>query len=120
MAESVVKVAALEINGKNIEDFNSVTINAYTVSKQVNLMNKTNIGLMTPRYTVGIGFVEPAAGLPLDVKNIRNGTITIEYDNGKRITYGGVYTAEVGEGTIDGESELDYTVTYNAESRTEE
>jgi hypothetical protein len=120
MPNESVLIARVEINGFNIEDFNSVTPGAFTAGKQVELMNKTNFGRMTPRYTFQINFVEPADGYPVDIENIKNGTCTIEYDNGKRITYGDVNTMEVGEGAINGTDEYNYPITYSASSRTPE
>lgn len=119
MAESVLK-ATLEMNGVNFEDFSSITPGGYTKSKQVNLMGKTNTAKTTPRYSVQVNVVVPAVDFPIDPLSIENGTLTYQYDSGQRFSYGGVYTGEIGEGGIDGETEYNYSITYNCETFTKE
>lgn len=110
----------LEVNGVSFSDFESFTDNSVTIAKQVNLMNKTGHALMKERYgftvNVKVANIDPA----VDLFKVRAGTCTVEYEGGKRTTYGGVYTLETGDGTIDGETELTHTVIFGAESKVEE
>ena len=46
--------------------------------------------------------------------------MTVEYDNGKRVTFTGVYTLKIGEAKIDGENETTKAIELGAEERTEE
>ena len=116
MSEYVNRVS-LEFNGVVFEDFESWTDNSVTLAKQVNLMNKTGHAKMTPRYgftaNVKISAVPPS----IDLDAIEGGTCTVEFENGTRITYGGVYTLETGEGTADGETELTRTKVFGAETK---
>ena len=109
----------LEVNGIVFEDFDSYTDNSVTYYKQVNLMNKTGHAAMTPRYGFTVSAKKPnTPTLVLD--NVVNGTFTVEYENGDRTTYGGVYTLETGDGTADGETEFTRTYTFGAETKVEE
>lgn len=112
-----VNKCTLEVNGVSFTDFESVTINSVTKYKAVNLMNKTGFAGMTERYTLSVNVKENFVKAPIDLELVKGGTITIEYENGDRDTFAGVYTLETGDGTIDGETELTKTVTFGAESK---
>lgn len=111
---------SLEVNGSTFEDFESFTDNSVTKAKQVNLMNKTGHALMQPRYGFTVNVKIPHTDPAVDLFNVRAGTCTVEYENGKRTTYGGVYTLETGDGTVDGDTEVTHTVTFGAETKVEE
>lgn len=110
----------LEVNGQSVSDFSSFTENTRVIRKQVSLMNKTGHAEMTERYQFDVGYVVPRTGDEFDWDSVSDGTVTVELGSGKRITFGGVYTLEVGDATIDGESEATRTISLGAESRTEE
>lgn len=110
----------LEVNGQSVSDFNTFTETTRVLHKQVNLMNKTGHAEITQRYQCSLGYVVPQTGEEFNWDGVADGTLTIEYDSGKRITFGGVYTLEVGDGTTDGETETVKTISLGAESRTEE
>lgn len=112
-----VNRCTLEVNGVSFSDFESITINSVTKFKAVNLMNKTGFAGMTERYTLSVNVKENFIKSPIDLTAVKGGTITIEKENGERETYGGVYTLETGDGTIDGETELTKTVTFGAETK---
>lgn len=113
-----VNRCTLEVNGVLFEDFEAVTINSVTKSKQVNLMNKTGFADMTPRYGFTVNVKKNYIKAPIDLENVKSSTATIEYENGARETFTGVHTIETGDGTIDGETELTKTVTFGAENMT--
>lgn len=114
-----VNTCNLEVNGIVFEDFESFTENSVTVAKQVNLMNKTGSADMTPRYGFSVNVKKPYTG-EIDLDNVKGGTLTVEYKNGDRTTYGGVRTLETGDGTVDGETELTMTKAFGAETRVKE
>jgi hypothetical protein len=116
MAEYVLAVL-LEVNGRNIDDFNEVSEGEIEVSKQVNLMNKTGFGRMTARYTVEVGYVVPADKPEFDFESVQDGTLTIDKQNGVRITYTGVHTLTIGATKYDGANEAVRTITLGATGR---
>lgn len=118
MSEYVSKVA-LEVNGREITDFKSVTEGARTLRKQVPLMNKTGHCNTTERHTVEVEYVVPSDAPEFDFDSVAGGTLTIDKGNGVRVTYGGVCTLEVGETKYDGDNEAVRTIKLSAESRTE-
>lgn len=107
----------LEVNGVSFEDFESITVNSVTKHKAVNLMNKTGFAAMTERHTLSVNVKKNFVKSPIDLDNVKGGTITIEYENGDRDTFAGVYSMETGDGTIDGETELTTTKTFGAETK---
>lgn len=110
----------LEFDGQIFSDFESFTDNSVTKAKQVNMMNKTGHALMTPRYGFTVNTKKPVGDTPFDLENVKGGTCTVIDDAGTRITYGGVYTLETGDGTADGETEITQTVSFGAETRVKE
>lgn len=116
MFEYVSRVA-LEVNGQTIEDFNSVSEGRYELRKQVRLMNKTGHVNTIARYTAEVEYVIPFDSAEFDFDSVENGTLTIDYLNGKRVTYTGVCTLEVGQAKHDGEKESTKTIQFGAEGR---
>ena len=110
----------LEMNGVSFSDFESFTDNSVTVAKAVNLMNSTGHALMKERFGFTVNVKVANVSPSVDLFNIRNGVCTVEYENGARTTYGGVYTLETGDGTIDGETELTHTIVFGAETKVKE
>jgi hypothetical protein len=115
-----VNTCVLEVDGQLFEEFESFTDNSVTKSKQVNLMNKTGFAKMTPRYGFSVNVKKPIPKSPIDLDNVENGTMTVEYPDGSRRTYGGVHTMETGDDTTDGETENTATKTFGAETRVDE
>jgi hypothetical protein len=108
--------AALEVNGQTITDFKAVAEKSRTIRKQVPLMYKTGHAEITQRFVVEVDYVVPQSTV-FDFDTVSNGTLTIEYDSGTRVAYGGVYTLEAGDAAIDGENELIRKITLGAETR---
>lgn len=109
-----------DIDGRSIEDFKSVTEKEVELNKAVNLMNKTGFMAVTPRYGVEVEYAVPESGPEFDFRSIKDGRLSIEFLNGKRITYTGVHVLTIGDLTIDGENEATKTVSFGAANRVEE
>lgn len=119
MSEYVTNVL-LEVNGQNIEDFKSVTEGEVETAKPVNLMNKTGFANMTARHTVEVDYVIPSDAPEFDFASVKNGTLTIDKQNGVRVTYTGVRTLKIGAAKYDGESEGTVrTITLGASGKVE-
>ena len=116
MSEYVSRVL-LDVNGQSIEDFKSVTEKEVVVHKAVNLMNKTGHMKMTPRYAVDVEYVVPETASEFDWEAVSDGRLSIEYMNGKRITFTGVYVLTVGEAKADGENEMIKAIALGATGR---
>jgi hypothetical protein len=108
--------AYLEVNGKLIEDFGKVSESPVTHGKKVNLMNGSGYAALTKRYEVTLDYKVPTTG-SIDWSTITNGTLTIEYRDGNRVSFGGVNILEIGEASIDGENELTQTIRLSANDR---
>ena len=107
----------LAINGQNIEDFKSFTDNARELARQVNLMNKTGHCSVTQRPGCKVDYVVPEDGEEFDFEAVVDGTLTVEFENGKRIIFTGVRTLTIGENTVDGDNELIRAIEFGAEKR---
>jgi len=115
-----VNICSVELNGQDISEYLSTfSDNNTVVAKAVNLMNKTGIAQMTPRYGFSLEVKKPYLG-SIDLDSIINGTATVQYDNGERFLYRGVSILETGDGAVDGETELTYTKLFMATNKEKE
>lgn len=119
MSEYITR-CVLNVNGQQIDDFKAVTPKEIERHKAVNLMNKTGVARMTPRYAVDVDYVVPEDAPAFDWSEVANGTLSIEFENGQRTTYTGVYIAKEGEQKVDGENELVQTIELIATGRVKE
>lgn len=119
MSEYVTSVL-LDVNGQSIDDFQSVSIKEVDIHKQVNLMNKTGHAKVTPRYAVDVDYVVPETDSEFEWESVSDGRLSIEFLNGKRVTFTGVYILKVGEAKADGETEMVKTIELGAEGRINE
>lgn len=119
MARYVARIT-LEVNGEEITDFSSFSESTVSRHVQVELMNKTGHAEMTPRRQVTVDYVVPRDTAEFDWSSVSDGTLTVEYENGTRKTWGGVYTLDLGDLSYDGTAGATRTVTLGAESYTEE
>ena len=117
MSEEYVSQVLLEINGKSITDFKSISEDALVLRKRVKLMNKTGSMRVTPEYGVKVNYVIPKTNPEFDFELVVGGTLTIDYENGTRRKYTGVSTLEIGEVTYDGDNEAVKTITLSAQKR---
>ena len=107
----------LAVNGKNIEDFKSITEKSRTIRKAVPLMHKTGSAQLTQRYTGDLEYVYPKDTTPFDFDGITGATLTIEYESGEQVRFGGVAVVSVGDSKVDGETELVKSIEFMAETR---
>ena len=119
MARYVARIT-LEVNGESVTDFSSFSDMTKSRHVQVELMNKTGHAAITPRYQVSVDYVIPRDAIEYDWSTVSDGTLTIEYENGTRKTWGGVYVLDEGDVTYDGTAAATKTITCGAESFTEE
>jgi hypothetical protein len=116
--EYVTKVS-LEVNGQEITDFKSVTEGERELRKKIKLMNKTGFVKTTPDFTVQVEYMLPTDDPEFDFESVENGTLTIDKENGVRITYTGVSTLKIGEAKYDGENEMTQVIDLGATGRIE-
>ena len=107
---------SLEVNGEVITDFKAFSENARTIRKMVPLMYKSGAAELTQRFGGTLDYVTPQTA-PKTFDDVTAGTLTVEFDNGDRVDFGGVHVLEVGDATIDGENELVQKITWMAETR---
>jgi len=116
MSEYVTRVS-LEVNGQEITDFKTVTENEVEVFREIRLMNKTGFAASLPRYGVEVDYVIPSDASEFNFEEVKNGTLTIDKQNGVRVAYTGVYCLKVGSVKYDGENEAVRTITFGATGR---
>lgn len=117
MAEEYVSQVLLEINGKSITDFKNVEEKDYELHKTVNLMNTTGHITTKPRYGVNLEYVIPKDTPEFDFSQVKGGKIVIDYQNGTRVSYSGVYVLKIGAAKHDGEKETTKTIEFSAKDR---
>jgi len=117
MAEEYVSKVLLEVDGKSITDFKSVEEKEYELFKTVNLMNSTGHIGVRPRYGVNLEYVVPKDTPEFDFDTVKGGKIVIDYMNGTRKSYSGVYVLKVGTLKHDGEKESTKTIEFSAKDR---
>ena len=112
-----INKCTLDINGTAIDDFKSFTENERELARQVNLMNKTGTCSVTQRHGCKVDYVVPLDGEEFDFESVKDGTLTVEYENGTRKIFTGVRTMTIGEEKIDGENEVVNEIQFSAEAR---
>ncbi|MDA8428939.1 MAG: hypothetical protein M0T70_06750 [Geobacteraceae bacterium] len=118
--EAYITSVTLEINGEKLEDFNAFTEKERVFKKTVNLMNTTGTVKVKDRNHFSLDYVIPADKPEFDFKGVEDGTVTIDYENGKRISFGEVECLSIGEAKFDGDKEVTKTIEFVAGTRTEE
>jgi hypothetical protein len=116
MSELYVSQVLLEINGKSITDFKAVTEGERELYGTVKLMNTTGHISKQQRPTVRLDYVVPSDTPEFNFSEVKGGTITIDYQNGTRRKYTGVYTTKIGEAKFDGENEVTKTIEFSAKA----
>lgn len=115
-----VSAIALEINGQTLEDFNGFTEKQRDIRSTVNLMGSTGVMKRRQRHFFSLDYVVPADRDEPDFVSLENGTVTVDYENGRRISFGGVYCLSIGEAKYTEDKEVVKVVEFFAASRTEE
>jgi hypothetical protein len=108
--------AALELNGKVFDDFSSVEEHAIVAGKKVPLMYGSGWAPKTKRFELTVEYVVPTVNA-IDWLTVKNATFTIDYENGERVSYGGVNILDVGNAKADGETEVKKAIQLSANSR---
>lgn len=116
MGEYINK-CVLAIDGQEIDDFKSFTDNERELAKPVNLMNKTGRCKVTQRPGCKLDYVVPLDAPEFDFEGVEDGTLVVDYENGKRVIFTGVQTMKIGEDKVDGENEVVRTIEFSAEKR---
>jgi len=109
----------LDVDGLVI-DFKTFTEKGFTARKPVSTMNRTGFVNVTPRYGCEVEYPIPEDEDEFDFEAVENGTLTVEYENGRRTTYTGVCFVESGDVKYDGENEAVRTITFGAAARVKE
>ena len=109
----------LEINGQEITDFEEVSETDVELYKKVELMNKTGFAELLPRYGAKVTYSIPKDAPEFDFEGVKNGRLTIDRKNGKRITFIGVYPLKIGE-TKYGKDEAKKEIEFGATDRIKE
>lgn len=113
-----VSQITLEVNGRQIDDFNSVTEGERELKKEVKLMNKSGIISVPARYPLKVEYVVPKDAPEFDFESVADGTLTIDYGNGTRLQFTGVYTLKIGETKFGDEKEATRAIDLIAMNRT--
>jgi hypothetical protein len=108
-----VSQVALEVNGKSLTDFKTVKEKKRDLWKSIKLMNKKGHYRTSSDDGVIVDYVVPSDAPEFDFESVRGGTITIDYLNGKRVTYTNVYPLEIGEQTHDEDNALIRTIDFS-------
>ena len=117
MSDQAVLKISIEFNSVVYENFNAFTEDEREISRQINLMNTTIHARMVPRNSFSITKVRVIGDSIIDFENFINGTVTIEYEGGERVTFQGVHTMVIGAETTNGEGELESELTFGASNR---
>lgn len=118
--EAYITRVILEINGEQEEDFNAFTEKERVFKKTIHLMNTTGTTRVKERLHFSLDYVVPADKPERKFEEIEDGTVTIDYENGKRISFGEVECLSIGEAKFDGDKEVVKTIEFVAGTRTEE
>jgi len=118
--EVYISAISLEINSEKEENFNTFTEKERVFKKTVNLMNTTGTLKVKARHHFSLDYVVPADQPERDFEGIEDGTVTIDYENGKRISFGEVECLSIGEAKYDGDKEVVKPIEFVAGTRTEE
>lgn len=113
MAEYVSR-CILSVDGTSIEDFKKVGIEDVELHKEVPLMNKTGFVKVTPRRKVTVDYVVPENATPFDWSKVKDGTLSIEFEDGSAQVFSGVYPLKIGKMEIDGDKETVRTIELGA------
>lgn len=118
--DKYLSTITLIINGEEEDNWKSVEEDTRTVRKTVNLAKKTGVMGVTRRYGFKMDYAIPADEPERDFEGLEEGTVVLDYENGRRVTYTGVTVTEVGGTKFDGENEAVRTITFVADNRIEE
>ena len=99
----LVREILLEVNGELLTDFTAVTEGERVLRKAVKLHSKTAFVKVPPEYNITVDYNIPDNRPEFDFEGMQNGTLTIDRQNGTRITFSGVNVLSIGEAKYGGE-----------------
>jgi hypothetical protein len=105
MSDNYASQVILEVNGQQVDDFQSVTQGKVEGRKLVQLMNKWGFVTIPKVYPLTVDYIIPADSPEFDFESVANGTLTIDDENGHRTQYGGVYWLSSGDTKREGGKE---------------
>jgi hypothetical protein len=101
MGEYVSRVL-LEVDGAAVDDFDAITLPEEEVRQQEMLMNRAAQFEVTPNLSpIDVVYAIPKDREPFDWQSVRNGTLTVDLQNGTRIKYTGVSFLKEGTTSFD-------------------
>jgi len=95
----------VEINGQVVPEIKSATEGERDLNGTVKLMGGTGHYKKRERPTCQVKYVIPFDKAEFDFTAVNDGTLTIDYKNGVRKKYMGVYVTKIGAAEFDGEVE---------------
>lgn len=117
MSEYVAKVL-LSVNGQEITDFKSFTEPTIVPNRVIEAANKTGFAGATKRYAdIKVEYLIPKNDPEFDWESVSNGNLTIDFENGVRVTFTGVYTLEIGGAKLGDEGDPIREITLGAVER---
>ena len=118
MGDVYVSQILLEINGQQVDDFSKLTEKAVEYRATVQLMNKFGFVTKPHFYGISVDYVIPSDAPEFDFTQVANGTLTVDEENGVRITYSNVYLLSEGDVTREPGKEATKTIELAALKRT--
>ena len=118
--EAYITTITLEIDGELLEDFNSFTEKGRVKKKLVKLMNGHGTTKVTASNLFSLDYVIPADKTEFDFDGLEDATVTVDYENGTRISFGGCEVLSIGEAKFDGDKEVTKNIEFAATTRTVE
>lgn len=118
--EEYITSITLEINGEQEDNFTAFEEDERELKRLVKLMNKTGTTKVKGPVKFNLDYVVPKNSPERNFEEIEDGTVTVDYENGKRISFGGVECLKIGKARYDGEKEVVKTIEFAATERTEE
>ena len=111
MAQEFASLGIVEVDGQEI-DLTKLDVKTVTGRKAVKTINRKGrvkgFAKGITEYTLSITVVVPLNAAEPDWDNVEDAKITVEEENGKRISYTGCFTTDVGTSyTVDSEEDRD-------------
>lgn len=95
--DEAISTVTLEVNGKKVTNFKSVTEKGVTHRRQIDLRRKTVFKQQQPRYGLTVEWCEIDGEPEVVWEDVQNGSLTIEYESGRRKTYPEVTCLSTGD-----------------------
>lgn len=103
--EEYVSRISLEVNGELNEDFTEFEEGEIEQAKQFRLMNRTGVTGVTPMIVSKVTYAIPKDHPEYDWSKLKDGTITVDYQNGTRKTFPHCYFLKRGATKHDGDKQ---------------